>query len=303
MKHIPPRISVIIPVYNVEAYLRRCLDSLLAQTFPDWEAICVDDGSTDGSPAILDAYAAQDPRFRVVHKANAGVSAARNDALPLLSGEYTLIMDSDDFLHPQLMEICLHFAERDGSDLVAFTYNRTYRNTLLRLHALHLPEPDLISFKHYRLADIDSRKADDIFDWVTEYSLQGMLRQKGRWTVKHCQVWRCLYRTETIRDVLFPPIDIYEDVIWWGEVLLRTRSATVLNLPLYYYYPSRRSVILSAAQQKRVDCLREVIQRSEAFYKEHATPRQQAIWEREFLSKVRKKLKQKERQLARKKKS
>ena len=298
-----PRISVIIPVFNVEAFLPRCLDSLLAQSFPDWEAVCVDDGSTDGSGAILDDYAARDPRFRVIHKANGGVSAARNTALPLLGGEYTLMMDSDDFLHPQLMEICLHFAERDGSDLVAFTYNRTYRNTLLRLHALHLPEPDLISFKHYRLEDIPSRQADDIFDWVSEYSLQGMLRQKGKWTVKHCQVWRCLYRTEAIRDVLFPDIDIYEDTIWWGEVLVRIRKATILNLPLYYYYPNRRSVILSAAQQRRVDCLREVIRRSEAFYREHATPRQQEIWEREFLSKARKKLKQKERQLARKKKA
>ena len=298
-----PRISVIIPVFNVEAFLPRCLDSLLAQSFPDWEAVCVDDGSTDGSGAILDDYAARDPRFRVIHKANGGVSAARNTALPLLGGEYTLLMDSDDFLHPQLMEICLHFAERDGSDLVAFTYNRTYRNTLLRLHALHLPEPDLISFKHYRLEDIPSRQADDIFDWVSEYSLQGMLRQKGKWTVKHCQVWRCLYRTEAIRDVLFPDIDIYEDTIWWGEVLVRIRKATILNLPLYYYYPNRRSVILSAAQQRRVDCLREVIRRSEAFYREHATPRQQEIWEREFLSKARKKLQQKERQLARKKKA
>ena len=298
-----PRISVIIPVFNVEAFLPRCLDSLLAQSFPDWEAVCVDDGSTDGSGAILDDYAARDPRFRVIHKANGGVSAARNTALPLLGGEYTLLMDSDDFLHPQLMEICLHFAERDGSDLVAFTYNRTYRNTLLRLHALHLPEPDLISFKHYRLEDIPSRQADDIFDWVSEYSLQGMLRQKGKWTVKHCQVWRCLYRTEAIRDVLFPDIDIYEDMVWWGEVLVRIRKATILNLPLYYYYPNRRSVILSAAQQRRVDCLREVIRRSEAFYREHATPRQQEIWEREFLSKARKKLQQKERQLARKKKA
>ena len=298
-----PRISVIIPVFNVEAFLPRCLDSLLAQSFTDWEAICVDDGSTDGSGAILDDYAARDPRFRVIHKANGGVSAARNTALPLLGGEYTLLMDSDDFLHPQLMEICLHFAERDGSDLVAFTYNRTYRNTLLRLHALHLPEPDLVSFKHYRLEDIPSRQADDIFDWVSEYSLQGMLRQKGKWTVKHCQVWRCLYRTEAIRDVLFPDIDIYEDTIWWGEVLVRIRKATILNLPLYYYYPNRRSVILSAAQQRRVDCLREVIRRSEAFYREHATPRQQEIWEREFLSKARKKLQQKERQLARKKKA
>lgn len=298
-----PAISVIIPVYNVEAYLRRCLDSLLNQTFQDWEAVCVDDGSTDGSPAILDEYAARDARFRVVHKPNAGVSAARNDALPLLRGEYTLIMDSDDFLHPQLMEICLHFAERDGSDLVAFTYDRAYRGRLIRRHALHLSEPDTVAFKHYDIDKIHSRKADDIYDWVSEYSIVGKIRQKGKWTVKHCQVWRCLYRTETIREVLFPPIAIYEDVIWWGEVLVRVRSATILNLPLYYYYPTWNSVIRSSAQQRRVDCLYEVLRRSEAFYREHATPRQQAVWEREFLSKFRQKLKNKERRLARKNKA
>ena len=97
-----PRISVIIPVYNTEAYLKRCLDSLLGQSFPDWEAVCVDDGSTDASPAILDGYASRDRRFRVIHKQNEGASAARNTALTLVRGEYTLLMDSDDFLHPQL---------------------------------------------------------------------------------------------------------------------------------------------------------------------------------------------------------
>ena len=294
-----PRISVIIPIYNVEAFLPRCLDSLLAQSFTDWEAICVDDGSTDGTPRILDDYAARDARFRVIHKANAGVSAARNTALPLLQGDYTLIMDSDDFLHPQLMEICLHFAERDDSDLVAFTYSRAYRNALLCLHVLHAPDPRSLRFKHYRVEEIPSRQVEDIYDWVSE----GTLKEKGKWTVKHCQAWRCLYRSEIVRQVPFPDINIYEDVIWWGEVLMHVRRATVLNLPLYYYYPNRTSVILTSAQEKRVACLREVLQRSEAFYREHATPRQQAIWEREFLSRFRKKLQDKERRLARKKKA
>lgn len=91
-----PYFSIIIPVYNVAPYLRECLDSVLAQTFTDWEAICVDDGSTDGSGAILDEYAAKDKRFRVIHQANAGVSAARNKALDVLNGEYVCFVDSDD---------------------------------------------------------------------------------------------------------------------------------------------------------------------------------------------------------------
>lgn len=289
-----PRISVIIPVYNTEAYLERCLDSLLGQSFPDWEAVCVDDGSTDASPAILDGYASRDRRFRVIHKQNEGASAARNTALTLVRGEYTLLMDSDDFLHPQLMEICLHFAERDRNDLVAFTYDRAYRKKLRRLHARNRPEPEAVSFKTYRLDRIRSRRTEDIYDWVSEYSVLGMLRQKGRWTVKHCQVWRCLYRSDLIRDVLFPPVILFEDMVWWGEVLTHVRSATILNLPLYYYYPNRESLTLSSAQGRWTECLREVIGLSETFYKEHATPRQQAMWEREFLSKFRQKLKKRE---------
>lgn len=292
-----PCISVIIPVYNVQAFLPRCLDSLLNQTFQDWEATCVDDGSSDGSAAILDKYAARDPRFRVVHKSNGGVSSARNTALPLIGGEYTLLMDADDFMHPQLMEICTHFAERDGSDLVAFTYHRGYRNSLRLRHKLHLPEPLSIPFEKYRIEDIESRVAEDIFDWVSEYSIKGMWRQKGKWTIKHCQPWRCLYRSDVVRDLRFPEGVIYEDVPWWGEILLRVKTATVLNLPLYYYYPTPGSLILASGQKKRVESLREVIRLSEEHYKIHAAPRQQMIWEREFLSSFRKKLRKKERKL------
>ena len=91
-----PRFSIIIPVYNVAPYLRECLDSLLAQTFADWEAVCVDDGSTDGGGAILDEYAARDARFRVFHQPNAGVSAARNFALDNTRGEWIGFLDADD---------------------------------------------------------------------------------------------------------------------------------------------------------------------------------------------------------------
>ena len=90
-----PAISIIIPVYNVAPYLRECLDSVLAQTFADWEAICVDDGSTDGSSAMLDEYAAKDKRFRVIHQPNAGVSAARNRALNEATGELLCFLDAD----------------------------------------------------------------------------------------------------------------------------------------------------------------------------------------------------------------
>ena len=98
------KVSVIIPVYNVEKYLRACLDSVVNQTLRDIEIICVDDGSTDGSGAILDEYAAKDGRVRVVHQANAGAGVARNVGLDLATGEYLFFCDPDDWAEPEMLE-------------------------------------------------------------------------------------------------------------------------------------------------------------------------------------------------------
>ena len=110
--------SIIIPVYNVAPYLRECLDSLLAQTFTDWEAICVDDGSTDGSGAILDKYAARDGRFRVIHQSNAGVGAARNAALDAARGEWLFFLDSDDVIVSSGLAKLAEIVEDDRYDAV-----------------------------------------------------------------------------------------------------------------------------------------------------------------------------------------
>lgn len=111
-----PKFSIIIPVYNVAPYLRECLDSVLAQTYTDWEAICVDDGSTDGSGAILDEYALKDNRFKVLHQKNQGVSAARNVALDAASGEYLVFVDSDDFMDDDYLEYL--FELTDGKEQI-----------------------------------------------------------------------------------------------------------------------------------------------------------------------------------------
>ena len=91
------QVSVVIPIYNTEQYLRQCLDSVVGQTLTDIEVICVDDGSTDGSPPILAEYAAQDSRFQIMTQENAGPGAARNSGLRVSSGEYLIFLDSDDW--------------------------------------------------------------------------------------------------------------------------------------------------------------------------------------------------------------
>ncbi len=295
MVQISPRISVIIPVYKAEAVIRRCLDSLIRQTFPDWEAVCVDDGSPDGSGAILDEYAARDARFVVLHQENGGVSRARNLALEKVRGEFLLFVDSDDFIHPQLMEICLTAARRDKSDMVAFTYDRSYRLKLTLRHFLHLPDPGWPAFPQYE-KEPESLVTDDIFAYATEYSHpKDMVDGDGRpiperWWVKHCYLCLRLYRTECVKNFRFLPIRIYEDFPWWSQVMLAVKRTTILNLPLYYYYPNFAGSTFSSSAVSRIESLQKVIAVVEQIYTEDATPDQLARWREHFLKPVKEKL-------------
>lgn len=115
-------VSVIVPIYNVERYLRRCVDSLLAQTLTDIEIILVDDGSPDACGAIVDEYAAADFRVRVIHQPNSGVSAARNAGLNVARGEYIGFCDPDDFVAPEMYALMLEAIEKNDTDLVACGY-------------------------------------------------------------------------------------------------------------------------------------------------------------------------------------
>ena len=113
-----PKISAVVPVYNVERYLRECIDSALAQTLEDIEIICVDDGSTDGCPAILDEYAARDSRVRVIHQPNGGYGKAMNAGLRAARGEYFAVLESDDFIQPDAYEILYRNAKKFDADVV-----------------------------------------------------------------------------------------------------------------------------------------------------------------------------------------
>ena len=286
-----PVFSVIIPAYNSVQFVERAMKSLQAQTFPDWEALCIDDGCTDGTGAVMDRLAAEDNRFRVVHKANAGVGAARNDALAMAQGKYILFLDSDDFLHPQTMEITRGLAERDGSDIVAFNYDHSYRNRLILRHLLHLPEPKKLHFKTFK--DFGTAVTDDIFDWATEYS-----HHEKRLATRHCQPWRRMYRRELLKGIVFPPDIMYEDFPWWSEVMLRIQRATLTDLPLYFYYPNRSSFIFSSKEEFKVRSLRVAIEATEKAYAD-VDPGIKERWEREFLQPFKDKLAKKEKRLAR----
>lgn len=113
-----PKISVVVPVYNVEKYLRQCMDSIVNQTLKEIEIIAVDDGSTDSSGAILDEYAAVDPRVKVIHKANGGYGIGMNTGFDAASGEYLGIVESDDYAEPEMFETLYHCAKEHDLDVV-----------------------------------------------------------------------------------------------------------------------------------------------------------------------------------------
>ena len=153
-----PQISIIIPVYNADRYLSRCLNSVLAQSFTDWECICVDDGSTDASGRILDAYAERDARFKVIHKENGGVSSARNVGLESAEGEWITFVDSDDELFPDSLQTLFEGTSADvgmimcGYEIYDECYNVTYSLSSRGAFVLSNDESleEMYTPKHYR---------------------------------------------------------------------------------------------------------------------------------------------------------
>ena len=118
-----PKISIIIPVYNVERYLQQCIDSILTQTFTDFELLLIDDGSTDGCSAICDEYAEKDDRIRVIHKPNSGISSTRNRGIDEACGEWLIFLDSDDaWANPNCLQKLYSYTKKLNLDLVRFEY-------------------------------------------------------------------------------------------------------------------------------------------------------------------------------------
>ncbi len=280
-----PKISIIIPMYGVEKYLRRCLDSVKNQTFQDWQAICVDDGSPDKSGEIAEEYAKSDKRFVVVHKENGGLSDARNAGMPYAKGKYIMYLDSDDFIHPQTMEIAYFFAEKNNSDIVSFQYDRAYRPRLMLRHILHMDTDNVVPRgikKRYDIKNIKTKTTDDVFEVATERT-HNKRNPNRSFLIKHCQVWKNLYKRTFIKDVPFIKGIIFEDFPWWSEVMLQKPRVTVVPLPLYYYIPNFGGIVLSAKQLKMIKSLCIGIGDAYEKYKNNADVEQMKQWQDKFL--------------------
>lgn len=216
-----PKISIIVPVYQVEKYLRRCVESVLAQTYRNFECILVDDGSTDASGQMCDEYARKYDNFTVIHKENGGLSSARNMAIPRAQGEYLCFFDSDDVLHPQALELMLAAMEKPGADMVSAP-----------LQEFSTPQPELTTLAEVPQEILEQK---DFIDNLLPHNF-------GRICVTACGK---LYRREIFDQIRYPEGKIYEDLHVYLDVLLRCRRIVVLSKPLYYYYTNPASITRS----------------------------------------------------------
>lgn len=162
-----PLLTIVIPVYNAENYLKPCLDSVAAQEFTDYELVLVDDGSQDGSGRICDEYAVRDPRIRVIHQSNGGQAAARNRGIDVAVGDYVGFCDNDDILHPSIFRVLLENAGAAGADISACSYNeRDMRGKVS--HDRHSGETLYLSNRE-GMEQFLSREKMDIYVWTKIY--------------------------------------------------------------------------------------------------------------------------------------
>lgn len=214
------KLSIIVPVYGVEKYLQHCLDSILQQTFQDFEIILVDDGSKDNSGKICDDYAAQDTRIKVIHQENAGLAMARNSGLTVAVGLYVAFVDSDDWLEPDMYEMLFSDIEQNMADIALCGYVNDYGTG-----------------KKY---DVSTKK--DILVLDSEKAIEIMLKGKPF----GAYAWNKVFKRALLEELRFPNVRFAEDVFFTWNLFHRASKITY-NSSAKYHYRQRPESLCSAA--------------------------------------------------------
>lgn len=226
-----PLISVIIPVYQVENYLCRCVDSVLSQTYQNLEVFLVDDGSTDRCPSICDAYAEKDDRIRVIHKENGGLSDARNAALDRISGDFVTFIDSDDFVGKNYVEGLFQALGKTGSDLSICGFSIVGEG---------LPPRDSATLNDSRLKTFSPEQALEAILYQREFDTSAC----GK-----------LYRSSLFRRIRFPKGLWYEDLATIYKIIFHAQKIVFVPFKAYFYWQRQGSIINSAFSTKKLELL------------------------------------------------
>lgn len=238
-----PKISIIIPVYCVEKYIHRCIDSILAQTFTDFELILVDDGSPDNCGKICDEYAEKDDRIHVIHKENGGLSGARNAGIDWSfehsNSEWITFIDSDDWIHPKYLEAMYIAVNETGCDISICAYEETEGK---------IPAVD------------NSKLIADVVDtesFFCEHNVNAVIAC-GK-----------LYKKKLFQETRYPVGKLHEDEFTTYKLLFKYVTLAYINQPLYFYFQNADSITNSEWNPKRLDALEAYNEQLAFFEAEH----------------------------------
>lgn len=224
-------ISIIIPVYNVEQYLKACLDTVVAQNYSDFEVICINDGSTDGSKSILDEYAAKYSNISIIHQENKGLSAARNAGIRAAKGDYIFFLDSDDWIEPDTLKMLTE--KQNGEDLLCFNGRRYFEDGTTETPDAGIVEDRLTGWEYYNKYALVSRK----FHFV-------------------CTVLRLYRREYLLKNNLFFKEGIYhEDNLFTPLACYYAKSVKVIPDILYVYRIREGSITQTTNVQRLFDMI------------------------------------------------
>lgn len=235
-----PIISIIVPVYNVEPYIEKCLSSIKEQTLSNFEAILVDDGSPDNCGKICDEFAANDTRFRVIHQKNAGLSNARNSALAIAQGQYIGFVDSDDYIAPDMYEKLYEETIKTKTDIVICDHFRVEQGK-------PIPRTSFPKNQIFTREDLMKKLAGD---GLTSY------------------IWCKLYKKELFDEVKFIEGYNFEDLAILHELVHRATKISYLHECLYYYFINPRGLVANLTTKNECDHFVAWYRRM-AFLKEH----------------------------------
>ncbi|ABY44567.1 glycosyltransferase family 2 protein [Bacillus mycoides] len=238
-----PKISIIVPVYKVERYIHKCIDSILVQTFEDFELILVDDGSPDTCGEICDRYADKDMRIKVIHKENGGLSSARNAGLENAKGDYIGFVDSDDWIEPDMYELLYGMCVEQGCDIAICSSQIHYSNRIVTSSN----HPFII---HDRNTAMKTMLEGKLYDEV---------------------VWTKLFKRNLLEDIKFPVGMSYEDTAFTYKVIHKCKKVCFIGEPKYHYIKRDNSMMDRAVKELKIDSVLiydEMCKFMERYYKE-----------------------------------
>ena len=252
------KISVIVPVYRVEQYLERCVDSILGQTYTDLEVILVDDGSDDSCPEICERYAQKDNRVRVIHRENGGLSAARNTGLAAATGDIISLVDSDDYIDSNMYSSLMEALIKNDADIAMCDYA-------------------YVSDKEEPLEKEAADKVEvDIIDGVkAQYLMYDSYRGRVTYTV----AWNKLYKKELFEGVTYPEGRIHEDEARTHELLYKAKKIAYVKVPYYFYFQRDDSIVGSEISEKNLQIVDAYTDRL-TFYRNNG---ENELWKKEVL--------------------